>query len=76
MTSSRKCFVKSFDENFPLEIHFECRCRVHKLSLHAHFCRISNGGGAVIFGGRNLPQQTIYHWKGNLSKSPIHYKIF
>ena len=24
----------------------------------------------IIFEGRNLPQQTIRHWKGNLSKSP------
>ena len=28
----------------------------------------------IIFEGRNLPQQAIYHWKGNLSKSPIHFR--
>ena len=28
----------------------------------------------IIFEGRNLPQQTIYHWKRNLWKSPIHFK--
>ena len=28
----------------------------------------------VIFEGRNLLQQTIYHWKGNVSKSPIHFR--
>ena len=28
----------------------------------------------IIFEGRNLPQQTIYHWKENLSKSPIHFR--
>ena len=28
----------------------------------------------IIFEGRNLPQQTIYHWKGNLSKSLIHFR--
>ena len=28
----------------------------------------------IIFERRNLPQQTIYHWKGNLSKSPIHFR--
>ena len=28
----------------------------------------------IIFEERNLPQQTIYHWKGNLSKSPIHFR--
>ena len=28
----------------------------------------------IIFEGRNLPQQTIYHWKGNLLKSPIHFR--
>ena len=50
-----------------------------------HFCRIRDGGGAsppppppppppTIFEGRNLFQQTIYHWKGNLSKSPIHFR--
>ena len=27
-----------------------------------------------MFEGRNVPQQTIYHWKGNLSKSPIHFR--
>ena len=29
---------------------------------------------SIIFEWRNLPQQTIYHWKGNLSKSPIHFR--
>ena len=47
------------------------------------FCRIRDGGGAgrpppppppIVFEGRNLLQQTIYHWKGNLSKSPIHFR--
>ena len=28
----------------------------------------------IIFEGQNLAQQTIYHWKGNLSKSPIHFR--
>ena len=28
----------------------------------------------IILEGRNVPQQTIYHWKGNLSKSPIHFR--
>ena len=28
----------------------------------------------IILEGRNLPQQTKYHWKGNLSKSPIHFR--
>ena len=28
----------------------------------------------IIFEGQNLPQQTIYHWKGNLSESPIHFR--
>ena len=28
----------------------------------------------IIFEGRNLPQRTTYHWKGNLSKSPIHFR--
>ena len=27
-----------------------------------------------IFEGQNLPQQTIYHWKENLSESPIHFR--
>ena len=27
-----------------------------------------------IFEGRNLPQQPIYYWKENLSKSPIHFR--
>ena len=47
-----------------------------------HFCGIRNGGGAerpppqpsIIFEGRNLPQQTINHWKGNLSKRLIHFR--
>ena len=29
---------------------------------------------AIIFEGRNLPQQTIYCWKRNLSESPIHFR--
>ena len=32
------------------------------------------GAPQIIFEGQNLPQQTICHWKGNLSKSPIHFK--
>ena len=32
------------------------------------------GAPQIIFEGQNLPQQTIYHWKENLSKSPIHFK--
>ena len=28
----------------------------------------------IIFEGRNLPQQTIHHWKGNSWKSPIHFR--
>ena len=28
----------------------------------------------IIFERRNLPQQTIYHGEGNLSKSPIHFR--
>ena len=28
----------------------------------------------IIFEEQNLPKQTIYHWKGNLSKSPIHFR--
>ena len=33
------------------------------------WCRIRDGGG--VLEGRNLPQQTMYHWKGNLWKSPV-----
>ena len=28
----------------------------------------------IIFEGRNFPQQTIYHWKGNFLKIPIHFR--
>ena len=28
----------------------------------------------IIFEGRNLPQQTVHHWKGNLSKSSIYFR--
>ena len=30
----------------------------------------------IIFQGRNRPQQTIYHWKGNLMASRIHVKYW
>ena len=30
----------------------------------------------IIFGGRNVLQQTIYHWKGNLMASRISTKHF
>ena len=33
---------------------------------------VQSGPPPIIFEGLNLPQQTIYHWEGNLSKSPIH----
>ena len=29
---------------------------------------------SIIFEGRNSLQLTIYHWKGNLSKTPIHFR--
>ena len=55
-----------------------------------HFCRIRHGGSAgrapppppptppppIIFEGRNSPQQTIYHWTGNLIASRIHFKYW
>ena len=28
----------------------------------------------IIFEGRNLPQQTVYHWKENLSESLIRFR--
>ena len=51
-------------------------CNLGNFSTYTHFCRIRDGGGAgrspspMIFEER----QTIYHWKGNLSKSPIHFR--
>ena len=55
-----------------------------RISVHpsktTHFCRIRDGGGAGRppptnnFRRTKLTQQTIYHWKGNLSKSPIHFR--
>ena len=35
---------------------------------------VRGGLPPIIFEGRNLPQQTIYHWKENLSDSPIHFR--
>ena len=35
-------------------------------------------GGAlqpIIVEGQDGPQQTIYHWKGNLLESPIHLEM-
>ena len=53
---------------------------LRKIQRTTHFRRIRDGGGAgrppppIIFEGPNLPQQTIYRWKGRLSKSPIHFR--
>ena len=51
-----------------------------------HFCRIRDGGGGgqgappppppIIFEGLDWPQQTIYHWKGNLSETPIRFRYW
>ena len=30
----------------------------------------------IIFEGQNWPQQTMYHWKGNLSETQIHFKYW
>ena len=30
----------------------------------------------IIFEGRNSPQKVIYHWKGNLMASRIHFKYW
>ena len=35
---------------------------------------VRGGPPPIIFEGRDLPQQTIYHWKGNLMASRIHFK--
>ena len=37
--SSTKCFVKSFDKDFPSEMHFECKCSIHGLR-----CFLGGGG--------------------------------
>ena len=45
--------------------------------LVTQFYRIKGGGGApppIIFQRQILPQQTIYHWKGNLIVSRTHFK--
>ena len=53
-------------------------------TCNVHFRRIRDGGDAgrppppprppIDFEGRNLPQQTIYHWKGNLLNGSIHFR--
>ena len=47
---------------------------------YTNFCRITDEGDAgrlqIIFEGRNRPQQTIYHWKGILMASRIHFKYW
>ena len=35
---------------------------------------VVRGPPPIIFEGGNLPQQIIYHWKENLSKTPIHFR--
>ena len=37
---------------------------------------VRGGPPPIISEGRNLPQQTIYHWKGNLMASRIHFKYW
>ena len=39
-----------------------------------HMAVVRGGPPPIIFEGRNLPQPTIYYWKGNLSKSSIHFR--
>ena len=62
-------------------LHVMTMAKENKYTL----CRIRDGDGAppsppapppppIIFEERNLAQQTIYHWQGNLSKSPIHFR--
>ena len=46
---------------------------------YTHFCRIRDGGGGGApltynLWRTKLTDQTIHHWKGNLSKSPIHFR--
>ena len=40
--------------------------------MNTHFYRIRDTPPPRQ--GRSLPLQTIYHWKGNLSKRPIHFR--
>ena len=50
------------------------------ICTNVQFCRIKGCGGEgcplppIIFERPKLPQQIIYHRKGNLSKSPNHFK--
>ena len=37
---------------------------------------VRGGPLTIIFEGRNPPQQTIYHWKGNLMASRIPFKYW
>ena len=52
-------------------ISYDFKARDPEILNMYTLCRIRDGGGAgpIIFEGRSCPQQTIYHWKGNLSKS-------
>ena len=46
---------------------------------YTHFCRIRDGGGAgrprqyFLKDETDSNNKTIYHWKGNLPKSPIYF---
>ena len=64
--------MQCFKTFFKSGLRASCDLKI-KLMFCTHFCRTRDGGGAGHREGRNLPQQTIYHWKGNLSKSPIHF---
>ena len=66
---------------------FRVRCFTSELNKSFHdrtslICGIRDGSGVppppppppIMFEALDRPQQTIYHWKGNLSESPIHFR--
>ena len=50
----------------------------HRIGHVGHWLRIIHAPGRpqIIFEGRNWPQQTIYHWKGNVMAIRIHFKYW
>ena len=69
--------ASSINSNITLSRHSSMKEKDHETT---YFCRIRDGGNTgrppppINFEGRHFPQQTIYYWKGNLSKSPIHFR--
>ena len=64
------CFWESFAQSFCQKLYTLLQ------NKRWRWCGATLSPRQAIFEGQTWPQQTIYHWKGNLMASRIHFKYW